>query len=161
TRGKTSNHRQRPGTFTQPTPRCGPEETPPAAGTCHALTDHAWAEDNDALRTLIAQCLVRAGYHVLQASSGEEALRRSQERAGGITLLVSDVVMPGMSGPQLFRDLRGHQPHLRALFISGYTQGLLGPDVTGDETAFLQKPFTPQVLLQRVAELITPHQKYA
>jgi two-component system, cell cycle sensor histidine kinase and response regulator CckA len=96
-----------------------------------------------------------AGYTVLEASHGVEALHVSAQHDGPIHLLVADVVMPGMRGPEVAQRLTSVYPDVKVLFISGYTsdaiphQGRLDPEV-----AFLQKPFTTEELAHKVREIL-------
>jgi PAS domain S-box-containing protein len=106
-------------------------------------------EDESAVRDVIATMLRSAGYEVLEASGATEALMQAGKRK--IDLLLSDVIMPGMGGPQLAEIMRAHDPGLRVLYVSGYAQ-----DATGERgllrsgDALLQKPFSPADLLRRV-----------
>jgi signal transduction histidine kinase len=108
-------------------------------------------EDEETLRRLMALVLTGAGYQVLAAGRGEEALELGRRHAGTIHLLVTDMVMPGMSGRELAEDLRRLRPELKVLYISGYSeeiaahQGRLSPDAL-----FLQKPFREEQLLRQV-----------
>jgi PAS domain S-box-containing protein len=110
-------------------------------------------EDEDAVRGLLREVLEAAGYTVLQAASGAEALRVSRAHAGTVDLLLTDVVMPGMGGREVAMLLAAERPGLRVLFASGYTaeviarQGVLEPG-----TDLIHKPFTPDALLRRVRE---------
>ena len=111
-------------------------------------------EDEEMVRTLAATIL-RQRYTVLEAGGGDEALRLAQRYAGPIHLLVSDVRLPGMSGPQLVELLRPSRPGLKALFISGYPDDALLPQRLSEPgTGFLPKPFSPQALAQAVRELL-------
>ena len=113
------------------------------------------AEDQPEVRSVACAVLERYGYRVLQASNGDEALQILREHRGPIHLLLSDVVMPSMSGPELARLVQLKQPGIRVLYASGYTDdaivrhGVLDPGV-----AFLQKPFTPTALLRKIRELL-------
>jgi hypothetical protein len=110
-------------------------------------------EDDDDVRSLARDVLASAGYDVLDAGSGVEALRRAGEHPGRIRLLVTDVVMPEMGGPELFRRLGATRPDLRVLYMSGYTGDALTTHGRLDPTAtLLQKPFATDVLVQRVQE---------
>jgi PAS domain S-box-containing protein len=104
------------------------------------------AEDEDPVRRIVVTTLSRAGYRVLEAADGPSALAAARDHRGPIHLLVSDVVMPGMRGPELAERMSRARAGLRVLFISGYTDqaNLDGPD--GMEAAFLAKPFTPDEL---------------
>ncbi|MGE3706262.1 MAG: ATP-binding protein [Vicinamibacterales bacterium] len=110
-------------------------------------------EDEPALRDLGAAMLRRSGYWVLEAANGAEALEVCARQAGPIHLLLTDVVMPGITGAGLARRILPTRPETRVLYMSGYTdnpEGLgLGPD-----SDFLGKPFTPSELLDRVRSLL-------
>ena len=112
-------------------------------------------EDETSVRALARRVLVRAGFRVLEASSPSEALALAEQHAAEIKLVLSDVVMPEMSGPALIEKLGAVCPGVRVLFISGYTddevisRGLGGPDID-----LLQKPFSAQQLVERAREAI-------
>jgi len=112
-------------------------------------------EDQDDVRRLTQRMLESAGYVVLAAASGHEALRFAEHHTGPIHLLVTDVVMPGMHGHEVALLLAPTRPEMKALYVSGYPdasivhQGLLKPGV-----AFLQKPFGPDVLTRKVREVL-------
>jgi DNA-binding response OmpR family regulator len=114
-------------------------------------------EDEQLVRDLVRRSLMRAGYTVMVAENGEEALAVSRAKLGPIDLVVTDVVMPRMNGIELVGHLQVERPGIRVLFVSGYATDIL--DVRGGlepGTEYLQKPFTPSVLLDRVRELLTP-----
>jgi len=113
-------------------------------------------EDEEAVRTLARKTLESWGYSILEASNGHEALRVVQEHPERtIHLLLTDVIMPGMSGRDLAEHLIRLLPELKVLYMSGYTDnaifhhGVLDPGIH-----FLQKPFSPQFLLQKVQEAL-------
>ena len=112
-------------------------------------------EDDPAVRALSQKVLVRHGYLVLEASNGIEALRVSRGHAGKIDLIVTDVVMPHMSGPQLVEQLCRERPDVKILYVSGYpddalgTHGVIDPNVT-----LLQKPFMPSALANKVRSVL-------
>ena len=112
-------------------------------------------EDDAQLRTVAASILRKAGYEVLPASSGEEAVEVLDAHPATLHLLLSDVVLPGMSGPDLARLLVARQPGMRVLCMSGYADdsvvrhGALRPGI-----AFLQKPITPAALTRKVREVL-------
>jgi signal transduction histidine kinase len=109
-------------------------------------------EDEDAIRKLAARTLSDAGYRVLTAGDGVEALEVARGELDSIDLLVSDVVMPRMGGPDLLRALRKEKPDLLALFMSGYSfENMKGEDVSN--SPFLLKPFHPRELRTAVAKL--------
>jgi len=112
-------------------------------------------EDDEALQKLTRECLEEAGYQVLAARDGPQALRVSRDYAGEIHLLLTDVVLPGISGPELAQQLRASRAGIRFLFVSGYAdasllqQGLLNPSAN-----LVQKPFRPLELAQKVREIL-------
>ena len=113
------------------------------------------AEDEPAVGELVRRVLARHGYRVLVASTPHEALDLAQRQTNPINLLISDVVLPEMSGRALASQLKSGRPNMRILFMSGYTDdaivhhGVLDPD-----TPFLQKPFTPQALARKVRAIL-------
>jgi PAS domain S-box-containing protein len=112
-------------------------------------------EDEDAVRRLAKRALEMNGYRVLEASHGGEALRVCEKHAGTIDLLLTDVVMPQMSGAELAERVKPLRPDMQVLFMSGYTEDALGNHgVLAPETAFLYKPFTPDSLRRRVREVL-------
>lgn len=111
-------------------------------------------EDEPDLRSLAVTSLLDAGYSVLSAADGCEALRVLAAHDNRVDALVSDVVMPGMRGVQLARQLLGRSPLARVLLISGYTADIVLPDVDGQRFDFLQKPFAPSQLCQRLRALL-------
>jgi CheY-like chemotaxis protein len=112
-------------------------------------------EDNDDVRALAAEVLSINGYSVLQTGDPAQAPRISEAHKGAIDLLITDVVMPRLSGRRLAEELAIRRPKMRVLYMSGYTdnaivhQTILDPDV-----AFLQKPFTPNSLLRKVRQVL-------
>ena len=117
------------------------------------------AEDEELVRSLICRILKGMGCRVLEASGGPEALDMARAYEGKIDLLITDVVMPTMSGKELVSRLTAIQPGIKILYISGYTEnaivhhGILDADV-----AFLQKPFTVEGLARKVVEVIYTRQ---
>jgi signal transduction histidine kinase/CheY-like chemotaxis protein len=112
-------------------------------------------EDQAPVRMLAEDVLVEAGHRVLAASNGTEAMRIAEKSQDNIDLLITDVVMPEMSGPQLATRLSRARPGMRILYVSGYTdQTLLHRGVIEAGTAFLAKPFTPEALVARVSDLL-------
>ncbi|HWM09683.1 MAG TPA: ATP-binding protein, partial [Solirubrobacteraceae bacterium] len=105
------------------------------------------AEDDDVLRGLIQSMLEEGGYDVLTARSGDEALEVAATEPGGIDALVTDVVMPGMRGPDLAARLRSRYPELRVIFITGYGNHRFEQDLRPGDT-LLAKPFGMQALLE-------------
>ncbi|MEE9230973.1 MAG: PAS domain S-box protein [Acidobacteriota bacterium] len=112
-------------------------------------------EDEEAVRALARTVLQRNGYRVLEAPGGPDAVEISERHEGPINLLVTDVVMPVMSGRELAERLTMLSPELKVLYISGYAEETVGGgDLLRPGTAFLQKPFTPDVLAHSVRELL-------
>jgi signal transduction histidine kinase len=111
------------------------------------------AEDEDGVRQLAVESLERRGYRVLAAPSGEEALKIAGAYEGTIHLLVSDVVMPGLKGPDLAERLRAMRPGLRVLLMSGYAADVVTPTDLKEAT-LLQKPFSPATLLKAVRDIL-------
>jgi CheY-like chemotaxis protein len=104
---------------------------------------------------LIRQVLSRHGYTVLEARHGGEALLHCERHRGTIDLLVSDVVLEQMSGPELANRLLALRPELKVLFVSGYTDdAIIHQGVLLEGTAFLQKPFTTDALAKKIREVL-------
>ena len=109
------------------------------------------AEDEETIRSLVTAVLEGCGYTVIAASSGEEAMAAGLKEKRTIDLLLTDVVMPGISGVDLAAKLAASRPGLKVLFMSGYTDNVvLHHGVSTSTMAFLQKPFTQAVLASRV-----------
>ena len=113
-------------------------------------------EDEAAVRTLVLTVLSQAGYRVIEAASGQEAIAAAGRSAQGIDLVITDVVMPGMNGRALAASLVAARPELRVIFMSGYTDDILARHgVLEPGTFFLAKPFTTTALLRRVREALS------
>ncbi len=116
-------------------------------------------EDDVSLRKGIRRLLERAGYAVLTAATATEAMERAADRGVTIDLLLTDVVLPGVTGRQVAEVLERARPGLRVLYMSGYEESELsaqGNVRPGD--AFLQKPFAVDALLHQVRALLEPEQ---
>jgi len=128
---------------------------PPPSGSLRGSETILIVEDQDEVRKLTRRMLEARGYHVLVAASGADALRIADQAAGRIDLLLTDVIMPGMSGREVALLLGPAHPNMRVLFVSGYTdesivhEGMLEPGL-----AFLQKPFTAEGLARKVREVL-------
>jgi len=108
-------------------------------------------EDEEMVRQLVARVLRELGYEVFETSSGDEALSLSDSLDREIDLLVTDVVMPGMSGRELAEILIVKRPATRVLFMSGYTdEAIVHHGVLDGEAEFIGKPFTPQELAHKI-----------
>jgi signal transduction histidine kinase/ActR/RegA family two-component response regulator len=116
-------------------------------------------EDQPEVRELAVRALRRAGYEVFEATDGDEAAARFADRAGSLSLLLTDVVMPGMNGRELAERLRAANPRLLVVYMSGYTQEILDQrDRVGPGSAFVAKPFTPAALVRQVDQLLHARQ---
>lgn len=117
-------------------------------------------EDDPQVRALTVRALEKHGYEVLEAGTHVEARAWVARRGGEIELLLTDVIMPQLSGPELFLEMRSSLPNARVLYMSGYTgtavqqRGLLKPG-----SPILEKPFTPEVLARKVREALDAHQQ--
>ena len=135
--------------YTAP-PRTAPASAAPGGGETILVV-----EDEDAVRSLVARVLRTRGYRVLEAASGTIALEVVDAHIGSIDLILTDVIMPGMSGPDLVRRLIAERPTLRVIYMSGYTQDeVLHHGVRQDAASFLEKPMTPGGLAARVREVL-------
>ncbi len=131
-------------------------ELPPGRSTRGSETV-LLAEDEDAVRALMRRTLEDRGYRVIEAMDGEDALRRSQEHGGKIDLLLTDVVMPRMSGFKLAKLIRERRPETRTLYVSGYAYtGRHEGESISPET-FLAKPFSPDMLALKVRRVLNEH----
>jgi two-component system, cell cycle sensor histidine kinase and response regulator CckA len=112
-------------------------------------------EDSESLRDVTKEFLEMAGYNVLDSCNGQEALCFARGHAGPIHLLLTDVVMPGLSGPELARDLQQLHPETRVLFMSGYTADAMNQHgVLEEGLSLLPKPFTRSSLTQKIRDLL-------
>ncbi len=131
------------------------QAAPANADRVHGRETILLVEDEPAVRGLVHETLRLHGYTVLEARHGIEALLTGTRHLGPIHLLLTDVVMPQMSGPEVAEKLTSVRPEIKVLYMSGYpdhpvfVQGGIKRD-----TAFLQKPFTPNVLVQKVREVL-------
>ncbi len=130
-----------------------PTPTPVRAATGGPRETVLVVEDEDAVRQLAVESLGRAGYVVLQASSGEDALRVADAFEDTIHLLLSDVVMPGIKGPELATRLRAARPSIRVVLMSGYAADVVTNDNLKEAT-LLSKPFSPGVLTSAVRKML-------
>src|SRR5665647_1666902 len=112
-------------------------------------------EDEEMVRHLVRETLVRAGYKVMDTSDPLEARRLSESYRGRIHLLITDVVMPKVSGRELAEELHARRASMKVLYMSGYTDNaIVNTGILHKEVAFLQKPFTPAALTQKVREVL-------
>jgi two-component system cell cycle sensor histidine kinase/response regulator CckA len=114
-------------------------------------------EDEEGLRSLNARGLRSRGYSVIEASNGVEAMEALEEKNGAVDLVVSDVVMPEMDGPTLLKTMRGKNPDLKIIFVSGYAEDAFEKSLPENQQfAFLPKPFTLSQLVAAVKETMAP-----
>jgi CheY-like chemotaxis protein len=112
-------------------------------------------EDEEAVRDLANRILSAKGYSVVAAKSTKEAEQVSEKHTGDIHLVLTDIIMPGTSGRELARRIAARRPQTRILFMSGYTDNVLAEGgVLEAGLSFLQKPFTPGALVQKVREVL-------
>lgn len=113
-------------------------------------------EDEEALRRLIRRVLEQAGYNVLEAQNGKEALQLYQLQRETIELVITDIVMPELGGEELVQQLKKVAPELKVLYMSGYNDRtlLFNNEALAADLAFLEKPFTPEALTQRVRQML-------
>lgn len=110
-------------------------------------------EDEDMVRAVAERALARAGYEVTACASGEEGLAAITE-GGEFDLVVSDVVMPGMDGPAMVREIRSRLPDMPVLFMSGYAEEQLRKDIDIPNMHFLAKPFSVAVIADKVGAVL-------
>jgi signal transduction histidine kinase len=142
-------------------PRVTPEAEEPRVADMPAasLLGHETillVEDEELVRQISVLTLERQGYEVLVARDGTEALQRASEHLGPIHLLVTDVVMPRLSGQELAARLRTTRPHLRVLYISGYVDQVARRGIVDPDASFLQKPFIATALAAKAREVLGP-----
>ncbi|MHB9075063.1 MAG: response regulator [Desulfobaccales bacterium] len=112
-------------------------------------------ENGEMLRPLICEILSKEGYNVLEAQDGDEALLVWQRNQGPIDLVLTDVVMPNMSGKALVEHLRLLQPEIKVIYMSGYESSILSSgNKFGSDAIFLQKPFRPAELSEKIREIL-------
>lgn len=129
----------------------GPAHTAPGPLTGTILV----VEDHQETRRLVDHALRGSGYHVLTASGGNEAVSLVKAHPGTIDLLISEVLLWGMTGAELYGRIRQRHQKLRVLFMSGYTEEVLRQYGVSPATApLLRKPFGPPVLIEKVRELM-------
>src|SRR5438093_170583 len=124
-----------------------PSPAEPVGGTETVLL----VEDEDVVRRLARIGLAKRGYRVLEAANGAEALREQRP----IEMLITDVVMPGMTGPELARQLASRRPQMKVLYVSGYPQRAMAQQrALPPGSAFLDKPFTLDALARKVRQML-------
>ena len=129
-------------------------EERPAAPPPRGSETILMVEDEDAVRESTCEYLSSRGYDVLQGKNGADALQVLEQFAGKIHLLISDVIMPGMSGAELGKRVRELRPDTRVIYISGYTESTVVRQGIESKAGFLQKPFTLTALAGKVREVL-------
>ena len=112
-------------------------------------------EDSDIVRELTRNVLDISGYAILEASSPEDAIRLCESHGGEIHLLLTDVVMPGMSGRDLSDRLKRVRPGMKVLYMSGYTEeAIVEHGILDSGLHFIPKPFSPASMAQKILEVL-------
>ncbi len=112
-------------------------------------------EDDDSVRQMVREVLVHYGYTVLEARNGREAVDLCGRHPGAVHMMLTDVVMPGMSGKELSEKVTPLQPEMKVLFMSGYTSdAILQREVLDPGVAFIQKPFAVASLARKTREVL-------
>ena len=124
----------------------------PIYGTATILV----VEDDPAVRKLTCNILAAKGYRVLPAQSSENAVQMAQNHDTPVHLLITDVIMPGMNGPEVHRRIAGFHPQIKVLYMSGYTGDIISRQgILNEGIQFIQKPFTVNQLLEKVAHVLS------
>lgn len=126
------------------------KEASPNAGDLTGTGRVLLVEDEDVVRSFAVRALTRQGYEVLEASDGQEALDIVAAHNGEIDIVVTDVVMPEMDGPTMFRELRKTNPSIKVIFVSGYPNEAFRETLGSEDVAFLPKPFSLPQLAEKV-----------
>lgn len=130
---------------------------PPVETQLHGTETLLLVEDEEAARRALADFLESHGYKILQAANGEEALQVAREHAGPIALLLTDVILPVMSGPDVAQQLLAIRPQMKVLYMSGYTETTVLEQGGKDMAAiFLRKPFTFAALSEKIRTALPP-----
>jgi two-component system, cell cycle sensor histidine kinase and response regulator CckA len=141
----------------EPEPEEKPEERerPPAPSDLTGTARILLVEDEEAVRAFAGRALTARGYKVFEAASGSEALDLFNDLSEPVDLVISDVVMPGMDGPTLMRELRRRQPDLKIIFVSGYAEDAFERSMPeGESFQFLPKPFSLKELATTVKQTL-------
>jgi CheY-like chemotaxis protein len=114
-----------------------------------------FAEDSESLREMATEYLQSVGYRVIPAASGKDALLRAKDFNGTIHLLLTDVVMPELNGPELAKEMVSIRPRIKVIFTSGYaSEALANRGSLDPAVAFIQKPYRPKALARRIREIL-------
>lgn len=127
----------------------GPRPKAPAGKTILVV------EDDDMVRKVLTRMLKRAGFHVIEAANGEEAISACDEKGTSIDLMMTDLMMPKMGGRELVDRLKKSHPALRVIFMSGYTEGAIAHQgILDPNLHFLEKPFESKQLIEKVQKVL-------
>jgi DNA-binding NtrC family response regulator len=133
-------------------------EPMPEASTVDGSEAILVVEDEEAVRDIVREILTQRGYRVWTAHDAEAAERLFEAEGDRVNLLLTDVVMPGKSGPELYRELSQRQPDLKVLFMTGYSPAdLLNGEVSATDHPFITKPFEIGALCRRVRGVLDGH----
>lgn len=110
-------------------------------------------EDEDQVRTLLQRVLSKRDYNVIVAGNGRDGLEKGRDVIGEIDLVVTDLIMPEMSGVELMRELRSLRSDVACLYMTGYSREDIDEPLDGAE--LIQKPFTPAQLIERIDEILS------
>jgi DNA-binding NtrC family response regulator len=113
-------------------------------------------EDEPGLRAAAREFLELKGYTVLEASSGTDAVRIANDYKLPIQVVLTDLVMPGMSGTEAVKEIKQRHVNARVVYMSGYTDRALSPEAMADGAVFIQKPFSLDSLAQKLADCMSP-----
>jgi CheY-like chemotaxis protein len=123
----------------------------PTAGTETILV----AEDEEMVRSLVCRMLERAGYRVIGAGDGDDAVKKFMENKENVSLVLSDVVMPKKTGKEIYEEIKNLKPDIRVIFISGYTADIIhNKGIQEADIDFITKPFSKNVLLRKIREVL-------
>jgi CheY-like chemotaxis protein len=137
----------------EPKEKAGPEQQ--TRRDAHSRERILVVEDEDAVRAIVTRTLQGDGYEVLGARDGREALKLVEEVGGAVSLVITDIVMPGMGGAQLVRELGRRYPTIVVVWMSGHPrESEFHAGGAGQSHVFLHKPVAPAVLLDTVAEAL-------
>ena len=143
-----------------PVKRGAAEKTEPAAPIKGGRETILLVEDESPVRELVREILLQYQYRVIEAASGVEALKQWEAEDGKVDLLLTDMVMPeGINGRELATQLRTRKPELKVVFTSGYSPEIVGKSFSQGDTTFIQKPYQPLQLAQRVRETLDAPRK--
>jgi DNA-binding NtrC family response regulator len=140
-----------PLTSAKPLSLAGPER---ASSSLRGSETILVTEDEDAIRNLIEAVLSNQGYRVITAANGAEALDLARENTGAIDLVITDVVMPRLSGPEMVQRMKADRPDAKVIFMSGYAQQGSLSAIEEEEAEVLEKPFSPQTILTLVRKVL-------